>query len=52
MNIHQNLLNIQFLCHCLKWMANNRREILTLQLEIEKLFRFSHIAYAYEVKTE
>ena len=51
MNIHQNLLNIQFLCHCLKWIANYRREILTLQLEIEKLFHFSHIAYAYEVKT-
>ena len=29
-----------------------RREILTFQLEREKLFRFSHIAYAYVVKTE
>ena len=29
-----------------------RQEILTFQLEREKLFRFAHIAYAYVVKTE
>ena len=29
-----------------------RQEILTSELEREKLFRFSHIAYAYVGKTE
>ena len=29
-----------------------RQEILTFQLQREELFRFSHIAYAYVVKTE
>ena len=29
-----------------------RREILTFQLEREKLFLFAHIAYAYVVKTD
>ena len=34
------------------WPWTYRQEILTSELEREKLFRFSHIAYAYVGKTE
>ena len=35
-----------------KIISAYRQEILTSELEREKLFRFSHIAYAYVGKTE
>ena len=46
-----NIWSNQFI-HCNGKIHHYRQEILTFQLEREKLFHFAHIAYACVVKTE